>query len=126
MKAIERWAKLIRDIGVILGVHTLIVIASNLYSVQIDVLKEQNELLKHTQYDKAHALIEAQKKLIKHEQQISKKSLLVINRLMKDIESFTHAQGEPTELSIDRFEDNIQEVSIKLKELETLISSKST
>jgi len=124
MEKIERWAKLLRDIGLILGVPTLIVIASNLYSAQISALKEQNEILKLTQYDKALVLIDAQEKLIRHERRISADSLAIINQVMKDVEAFTYYQSLPDDFSPDLFERNIQEVTAKLKELESLLSSK--
>lgn len=121
MDRIERWAKLLRDIGIILGVPILILVASNLYSAQINVLKEQNELLKHTQYDKALALIEAQKKLIAHEKRISSESIIIVNRLMVEIEKFTYSQSLPDDFSPDAFERDIQDVATKLKDLETLL-----
>lgn len=82
------WASFIRDIGVILGVPIIIGSGYKLYKYHIgiikaqvdalktsnDVLKEmqekqintleaENKLLKETQYDKALAIIEAQKRL---------------------------------------------------------------
>jgi hypothetical protein len=68
------WASFLRDIGIILGVPIIIVIGYKLYRYHIDILKEmqkkqidtleaENKLPKETQYDKALAIIEAQKKL---------------------------------------------------------------
>src|SRR5258708_6130605 len=69
-KTIERWAKLLRDVGLILGLPAVIVIGTKLYDREIEALKShsealkaQNDVLRETQYDRALALIESQKKL---------------------------------------------------------------
>jgi len=99
------WASFIRDIGIILGVPVIIGIGYKLYRYHIDIIKAQveslktgsevlkemqkkqidtleaeNKLLKETQYDRALAIIEAQKKLHqierdKLEQEISQLAL---------------------------------------------------
>jgi len=73
---LKDWAAVIRDFGVILGVPTIIAVGMGLYDLQdkaleaqvkaneaqIKVLEAQNSALKETQFDRAVALIEAQKK----------------------------------------------------------------
>lgn len=66
---IEQWASLIRDIGFILGVPTIIVIGMKLYGGQIELMKARNDLLKETQYDRALAIIKSQKELFERERQ---------------------------------------------------------
>jgi hypothetical protein len=69
MEAVSQVTSLIRDIGLIIGVPTIIIVGANLYEQQINVLKEQNELLKQTQYDRAWAIIKSQKDLFENERQ---------------------------------------------------------
>lgn len=66
---IEQWASLIRDLGFILGVPTIIVIAMKLYGGQIELMKARNDLLKETQYDRSLEIITSQKKLFVLERQ---------------------------------------------------------
>ena len=61
---IHKFAALIRDIGLIVGIPIIVLIAFHLYNIQVAALKEQNEILKITQYDKALNLIESQKKYL--------------------------------------------------------------
>jgi hypothetical protein len=77
-RKIERWAKFIRDIGVIVGVPVLIIIGSKFYGQQVAALKThtetlqaQNNFLRETQFDRALALIKSQKELY----EIDRKSL---------------------------------------------------
>ena len=82
LKRVERLAKLVRDIGLIIGVPVLIGIGLKLHDQQTtalraqnDVLVTQNSLLKETSYDRALSIIESQKKLFdedrtNYEQQI--------------------------------------------------------
>ncbi len=63
MSKIHEWIKLIRDIGLILGVPTIIGIGMSLHNKQVDALKAQLALAESTRYDRALSIIEAQKKL---------------------------------------------------------------
>lgn len=63
MTEIMQWVSFIRDIGLILGVPTLIGIGMKLYDRQIEILKARNEFLKETQYDRASSLLDSQKKV---------------------------------------------------------------
>ena len=64
---IKQWIEVLRDIGLIIGIPTIIVIGVGLYERQIDVLKAENELLKQSQYDRAWKLIDSQKRLFENE-----------------------------------------------------------
>lgn len=119
MDHIERWAKLIRDVGIILGIPVIIVIASNLYSAQLGALKEQNELLKQTQYDKALSLIEAQQKLSEHEQRLITETVDIVSRLLNAAsECSEHFQSDGDDYcSPDLYERWLQQASQNLIEL---------
>jgi hypothetical protein len=54
-RTVERWAKVIRDVGLIIGVPVIITLGSKLYEQQIaavkahsEVLEAQNNFLKET------------------------------------------------------------------------------
>lgn len=70
VEKITKWAGLVRDIGLILGVPTLLALGYSLQQQQLEVLKAQNEHLKSTQFDRVYALVDAQKKLYEHEAQV--------------------------------------------------------
>lgn len=123
MEKIEYWAKRLRSLGIIIGVPTIVGVAVYFHNAQITALKEQNEILRQTQYDKALPMIEAQNKLRDHERRIVAESLALINESMEYVAKFTHYQGLPKDFSPDLFERNIQEVSEKLKELHTLMTA---
>jgi len=60
VSGIEQWAELIRDIGVIIGIPTLIVIGMKIYRARIEVLTERIEVLRETSYDRALNVIRSQ------------------------------------------------------------------
>lgn len=60
---IKTYAELIRDIGLVLGIPTLIFVFLRLYKQQLENLKSEISVLKQTQYDRALSLIESQRKL---------------------------------------------------------------
>jgi competence protein ComGC len=69
LKRVKEIASLLRDLGVILGVPALVGIGLNINDLQnkahdrqIKALEAQNSVLRETQFDRAVALIEAQKK----------------------------------------------------------------
>ncbi len=88
-RAIERWAKLVRDIGLIIGVPTLICIGltmfdlqSKLYDQQVAALKannesleQQNKLLSMTSFDRTAALIKGQKEVYEAEHEQKQKEI---------------------------------------------------
>ena len=67
---VKQLIEVFRDIGLIIGVPTIIIIGIGLYERQIDVLKAENELLKKSQYDRAWALIDSQKKIFENERDL--------------------------------------------------------
>jgi len=124
MATIENWAKQLRSAGVIIGVPTIVAAAIFFHNAQVSTLKEQIELLRQTQYDRALPIIEAQNKLRDHERRIVSEMLLLTNESMKYVEEFTHHQTLPEDFSPKRFERNIQEVAERLKELQELMVPK--
>jgi len=66
---IKYWAGIIRDIGLIIGVPTLIVIGMQLYSLQRETLEARIKLLEETQYDRALSLIKSEKELFERERE---------------------------------------------------------
>ena len=60
---IARWASVLRDVGVILGLPIVIGLGIKFYRRQIDLLKAENKLLRETQYPRALEVIEAQRKV---------------------------------------------------------------
>ncbi|MGH9891102.1 MAG: hypothetical protein ACREA0_03795 [bacterium] len=64
---VGEWVSLIRDIGVILGVPGLIWLGVKLYNLQLASLRERNEVLAETQYDRALAQIRSQRELFEME-----------------------------------------------------------
>jgi chromosome segregation ATPase len=84
---VERWAKLIRDIGLIIGVPAVIALGSKLYELQIaavkahsEVLEAQNNFLKETQYDRAATLLVSQKKVYEMEREHLQKQIAALEQ----------------------------------------------
>jgi hypothetical protein len=82
---IQRWAALLRDVGVILGIPSILYIAIQLYGfqlqgmqAQITALKEQNETLRERQYDRAATIIKSQKELSEIELDTIEKSISLV------------------------------------------------
>jgi len=125
MERIEHFARLIKNVGIIIGVPVIIAVAIYFHNAEISALEAENNLLRQTQYDKALAMIEAQDKLRKNERRIVSETLSLINGVMVEVEKFTHIQGPlPDDFSTDAFERDIQDISKKLKELEETLATK--
>ena len=67
---LKDWAGFLRDLGLIIGMPTIMVVGIQLYELQLNALEQQkavveerNKLLKETQYDRALSIIRAQKEL---------------------------------------------------------------
>ena len=104
---IKFWAEFIRDVGLILGIPALIGVGVKLYGQQIEILKERNELLKETQYDRALSMIKSQKELFEFERQSLEKSINDREgSLSKSTEALTEKQRE-----IDELRARLQNVS---------------
>lgn len=124
MEKLEQVAKRLKNIGIIVGVLTIVGLAIYFHNAEVSALRAENDLLRQTQYDKALPMIEAQSKLRAHERRIVAESLALTNELMVDVEKFTHIQGPlPDDFSTDAFERDIQEVARKLKELHALMAA---
>lgn len=88
-------ASLVRDIGVIVGVPTVVAVGVNLYGIQKDslehqvranesqikLLEAQSAFLKETQFDRAAALIKGQKQIYEIERQNMEKDRDEFKRL---------------------------------------------
>ena len=92
---IQRWAALLRDIGVILGIPSILYIAIQLYGfqlqgmqAQIAALKEQNETLRERQYDRAATIIKSQKELSEIELDTIEKSISLVGDKKVNIRDF--------------------------------------
>jgi predicted RNase H-like nuclease (RuvC/YqgF family) len=115
---VERWAKLLRDVGLILGVPTVIIIGSSLFREETqalkahsEALKAQNDVLKETQYDRAFALIDSEKKLF----------LVEREELEKEIRGLRESGGE----KVNEINNLRKQVSDVTEKIETLNSSRS-
>jgi hypothetical protein len=69
LERVKEIAGLLRDLGVIIGVPAIVAVSLSLYDLQekaneaqIKALEAQNSVLKETQFDRAFALMDAQKK----------------------------------------------------------------
>jgi hypothetical protein len=123
MTQIMQWAGFIRDVGLILGVPTLIIIAMKLYDRQIEILKARNEFLKETQYDRASSLLDSQKNvfLVERESLESKIADLERSGSEKD-ETLAELQRRLAEVleriqSLDKSKNIIDEARDKLPRL---------
>ena len=93
---IQRWAALLRDVGVIFGIPSILYIAIQLYGfqlqgmqAQIAALKEQNETLRERQYDRAATIIKSQKELSEVELDMIEKSISLVGDKKINIRDFS-------------------------------------
>lgn len=85
----------IRDVLVIIGIPVIAFVGFNIQSVQIDRLKQENELLKLTQYDKAYSMYEGQRKIYEMEiEKLKKDSSISIEEKNRELESLTRKLNE--------------------------------
>jgi SMC interacting uncharacterized protein involved in chromosome segregation len=118
-RIIERWAKLIRDLGLIIGVPILIAIGVKLHDQQTaalkaqnDVLKTQNALLRETSYDRALNIIESQKKLYEQDRTNYESQIQILQQ-----------SGESKQIEIKKLQGQLAEVNQKIQELDAKHSS---
>jgi hypothetical protein len=124
MEKLELVAKRLKNIGIIVGVPTIVGLAMYFHNAEVSALRAENDLLRQTQYDKALPMIEAQSKLREHERRIVTDSLALTHELMVEVEKFTHIKGPlPDDFSTDAFERDIQGVAKKLTELHALMAA---
>jgi len=101
--------EILRDMGIVIGIPTLIVLWLRVIRARIDVLNEKIDFLKKTQYPNALLMIESQKKLYEIElQQLSME-------LKKFEQASAHDIGGKKEI-----EEDIQAVKESLNSLEGL------
>jgi hypothetical protein len=114
-RAIERLARIIRDIGLIVGVPSIITVGIFLYRLEAEALKArsealeaQNNFLKETQYDRAAALLEGQKKVYEFDRESLRKEL---DKAKQD--------GSASEEKVKQLQEQLTEISAKIKAFET-------
>ncbi len=138
------WASFARDIGIILGVPIIIAIVYKLFRYHINIIKSQvetlktsnevlkqmqekqintleaeNKLLKETQYDKALAIIEAQKKLHKIERDTLEKEMSLLISEKAKLEEINKKMSEVYTSADEAMETLLETLSKKgLKHLE--------
>jgi hypothetical protein len=85
-------AALLRDVGLLVGLPAVLYVAGQLYSLQqqgtaaqIASLKEQIEILKERQYERASAVLKAQKEASEFELEAIGRSIKVINNSDLDL-----------------------------------------
>lgn len=103
--SVEQWTRLVRDIGLIIGLPVLITVGIKLYKQQVQVLRERIGLLQETQYDRALSMIKSQRELYEIER----------GYLENRINELQSTGGQDEE--IDQARENLVEVS---KEVEAL------
>lgn len=111
----ERVLRMLRDIGIVLGVPTLIAVGSQYYEMQLSALRDQNELLKETQFDRARDLLKAQKELYESENRIQKE------RVIKELQKLQSRINEYNK----RFNDMPKELFKNIEKHEIKISLES-
>src|SRR5882724_10749062 len=84
-------AALVRDVGVIIGIPVVLTVGIKLYDLQtkgleaqMKAVEAQNEVLKLTQYDRALAMMKAQKELFDNERASLEKRIADLNSSGKD------------------------------------------
>lgn len=115
LQKFKDWASFLRDIGLIIGMPTVVVVGLQLYELQVDaleqqkaVIEERNKLLQETQYDRALDIIRAQKELFDLERQQlegqlasarqstvrDQEKIAGLERKLNEVESVTKALGQ--------------------------------
>jgi septal ring factor EnvC (AmiA/AmiB activator) len=84
-------AALVRDVGVILGIPVVLTVGIKLYDLQtkaleaqMEAVKQQNEVLRQTQYDRALAMIKSQRELFENERTSLQKQVADLSTSDKD------------------------------------------
>jgi hypothetical protein len=101
-KNIKEWVQFIRDIGVIAGVPALLYFVLQVQGIQeksfeaqtksleaqVSSLKNENEILKEHQYDRADAVIKAQKSNAENELDLIQNNIQMLGDNPPDIRNF--------------------------------------
>ena len=104
-----KYAAVLRDIGLILGVPTLIAVALRLHSQHVASLQAQVDLAKGTQYDRALSIIEAQKKVFLVERELLEKSVADLQ-----------AKGAEHKDEANRLQSKIKDLNVGVDQLTKL------
>ncbi|OZI43151.1 hypothetical protein [Bordetella genomosp. 4] len=95
IERVQKTAAVVRDIGVIIGVPGILYLGSQLYGLQqqntqaqIGALKEQIELLKEQQYDRAATVLRAQKEVSEAELDAIQRSINVLGEKQVNLRDF--------------------------------------
>jgi hypothetical protein len=107
---ISRWAGIIRDLGVILGVPFIIGLLVRYYHRQIEILREHNKLLERTQYKGALEQIEAQEKLFARDRLALEQQLSLLDQT-----------GGDKEIELEQTKERLQKVEGVLRNLRSAI-----
>lgn len=117
MENIKQWVEFIRDIGLIIGVPTLILIGKYLYERQIKIFKSHIAMLEKElnakdllQYDRALLQIESQEKLMERERNEYE---LKIKKLKKDV-----VEKDKESKKINEAESKIAAIDKRIKDLD--------
>ena len=97
IERVQKTAAVLRDIGVIIGVPGILYLGSQLYGLQqqstqaqIGALKEQIELLKERQYDRAATVLKAQKEVSEAELDAVQRSINVLGEKQINVRDFNN------------------------------------
>lgn len=129
--ALKDWAGVIRDIGMIIGVPTIIVVGLRLYDIQskaleaqvranesqIKAVEAQNALLRETQYDRALALIEGQKKVFQIERETLERQIATLQTKEKTSVEVVALEQKLRDITakISNFDNSIQEFEVNYR-----------
>ena len=110
VESAQRYTALIRDIGLILGIPTVGLIAHYLYRARIRALEAQLRLAEASSYDKSLSKIRAQKELFE----------LELTEMEQALQSLQASEYEK-QIEVEKLELRIERLTSQIKELETSI-----
>ncbi len=112
MNTVKQVLEILRDLGIVIGIPTLIMLFSRIMGARIDVLKDTIEFLKLTQYTNALTTIQAQKSL--HEFELKE-----LNQRLEEYKQLEQI-STPNIKEKELIEENIQSVKQSLAQLQRL------
>jgi competence protein ComGC len=132
LSRIQEWATLVRDLGVIVGIPTIIAVGLQLHDIQeksfeaqvkaneaqIKSLEAQNSVLKETQYDRALSLIKSQSEVFEIERDKLSKQISDLR------ETVRQSEAKITENTEGLIKKQNQETEAKLQALDETLKSK--
>jgi uncharacterized protein YqgQ len=97
IERIQKTAAVLRDLGVIIGVPGILYLGGQLYGfqqqsmqAQIGALKEQIEMLKERQYDRAASVLKAQREVSEAELDAIQRSISVLGEQQINLRDFNN------------------------------------